>query len=89
MNDPVLILADEPTGALDTRTSFEVMGLLQQLNRSGMTVVLVTHERDIAAFASRLVTFRDGHIVDDRHNPEPADAQALLRASADSLDVAA
>ncbi|HEY0337066.1 MAG TPA: ATP-binding cassette domain-containing protein, partial [Burkholderiales bacterium] len=89
VNEPVLILADEPTGALDTRTSFEVMGLLQQLNRSGMTVLLVTHERDIAAFASRLVSFRDGHIVDDTHNPQPADAQALLRASADSLDAAA
>ncbi|MGZ5229429.1 MAG: ABC transporter ATP-binding protein [Burkholderiales bacterium] len=78
VNDPVLILADEPTGALDTHTSFEVMGLLQQLNRSGMTVVLVTHEHEIAAFASRLVGFRDGHIVDDRANPAPADAQALL-----------
>ena len=74
MNDPVLILADEPTGALDTRTSFEVMGLLQQLNRSGLTVVVVTHEHDIAAFASRLIAFRDGLIVDDRPNPRPADA---------------
>jgi putative ABC transport system ATP-binding protein len=89
VNDPVLILADEPTGALDTRTSFEVMGLLQELNRGGMTVVLVTHERDIAAFASRLVAFRDGHIVDDRRNPQAADAQALLRAAADSLGAAA
>ena len=79
VNDPVLILADEPTGALDTRTSFEVMGLLQELNRSGMTVVLVTHEHDIAAFASRVVGFRDGRVVDDRVNPRPADAQALLR----------
>ena len=79
VNDPVLILADEPTGALDTRTSFEVMGLLQQLNRGGMTVVLVTHEHDIAAFASRVIGFRDGRVVDDRRNAEPADAQALLR----------
>ncbi|HXF66437.1 MAG TPA: ABC transporter ATP-binding protein [Burkholderiales bacterium] len=78
VNDPVLILADEPTGALDTRTSFELMGLLQALNRGGMTVVLVTHERDIAAFASRVVGFRDGHVVDDRR-VEPADAQAMLR----------
>jgi putative ABC transport system ATP-binding protein len=66
VNNPVLILADEPTGALDTRTSFEVMGLLQDLNRTGMTVVLVTHEHDIADFASRVITFRDGHVVDDR-----------------------
>jgi putative ABC transport system ATP-binding protein len=79
VNDPVLILADEPTGALDTRTSCEVMALLQQLNRRGMTVVLVTHERDIAAFASRIIAFRDGHVVDDRRI-EPRDAQAQLAA---------
>ena len=79
VNDPVLILADEPTGALDSHTSFEVMGLLQQLNRSGMTVVLVTHERDIAAFASRMVSFRDGRVVDDQRISQPADAAALLR----------
>jgi putative ABC transport system ATP-binding protein len=79
VNGPVLILADEPTGALDTRTSFELMGLLQQLNRSGMTVVLVTHERDIAAFASRIISFRDGHVVDDQRVTQPADAQAMLK----------
>ena len=78
VNDPVLILADEPTGALDTRTSFEVMGLLQALNRDGMTVVVVTHEHDIAEFATRAITFRDGVVVDDRSNPHPADAAALL-----------
>ena len=79
VNDPVLILADEPTGALDTRTSCEVMGLLQQLNRDAMTVVLVTHERDIASFASRIVSFRDGHVVDDRKIAQPADAQSMLQ----------
>jgi len=79
VNNPVLILADEPTGALDTRTSFELMGLLQQLNRGGMTVVLVTHEHDIATFASRVISFRDGHVVDDQRVGEPADAQAMLR----------
>ncbi|HYH41181.1 MAG TPA: ABC transporter ATP-binding protein [Burkholderiales bacterium] len=78
VNDPVLILADEPTGALDTRTSFEVMGLLQDLNRGGLTVVLVTHEHDIADFASRVVSFRDGHVVDDRR-VVPVDAHAKLR----------
>jgi len=66
VNDPLLILADEPTGALDTRTSFEVMALLQDLNWRGITVVVVTHEHDIASFASRLVAFRDGQVVDDR-----------------------
>jgi len=79
VNNPVLILADEPTGALDTHTSFELMGLLQQLNRGGMTVLLVTHERDIASFASRIVSFRDGHVVDDQRVARPADAQAMLR----------
>ena len=79
VNDPVLILADEPTGALDTRTSFELMGLLQQLNRGGMTVVLVTHERDIATFASRTISFRDGHVVDDQRIAQPSDALAMLR----------
>ena len=79
VNNPVLILADEPTGALDTRTSVELMGLLQQLNRGGMTVVLVTHERDVATFASRIVSFRDGHVVDDQHVAQPADARQMLQ----------
>jgi putative ABC transport system ATP-binding protein len=73
VNEPKLILADEPTGALDSATSLEVMALMQALNRTGMTVVLVTHEHDIAAFASRLVTFRDGHVVSD-HAQKPTDA---------------
>ena len=79
VNNPVLILADEPTGALDTRTSFELMGLLQQLNRGGMTVVLVTHEHDIATFASRIIGFRDGHVVDDQRVAQPADARQRLQ----------
>ena len=80
VNNPVLILADEPTGALDTRTSFELMGLLQHLNRGGMTVVLVTHEHDIATFASRIISFRDGLVTDDQRISQPADAQTRLRA---------
>jgi putative ABC transport system ATP-binding protein len=81
VNDPALILADEPTGALDTRTSLEVMDLLQQLNRGGLTVVLVTHEHDVAAFASRVVSFRDGQVVNDERI-QPDDAGARLRALA-------
>jgi putative ABC transport system ATP-binding protein len=77
INDPVLILADEPTGALDTTTSCEVMALLQQLNRNGMTVVLVTHEHDIANFAGRIVGFRDGQVVEDRRVAHPNDAVAM------------
>ena len=65
VNNPSLILADEPTGALDSRTSVEIMVLLQQLNAGGMTIIVVTHENDIAAFASRVVTFRDGKVVSD------------------------
>ena len=62
---PKVILADEPTGNLDSRTSVEVMAILQQLRRSGITVVLVTHEPDIAAYTSRVVVVRDGQIVSD------------------------
>ena len=68
VNDPVLILADEPTGALDSKTSVEVMALLQQLNSEGITVVLVTHEQDVANFSRRIITFRAGHVVEDRVN---------------------
>jgi len=67
-NDPALVLADEPTGALDTRTGIEIMALLQQLNRDGITIVLVTHEHDIAAYANRIIHFRDGRVVDDLTN---------------------
>jgi putative ABC transport system ATP-binding protein len=79
VNDPKLILADEPTGALDSATSLEVMALLQQLNRTGITVVLVTHEHDIAAFASRLLAFRDGLVVSDAPNVPQDAATALAR----------
>lgn len=73
VNNPVLILADEPTGNLDTRTSFEIMELFQDLNEKGRTIVYVTHEPDIARFATRNVVFRDGKInrenmVTDRQN---------------------
>jgi putative ABC transport system ATP-binding protein len=79
VNDPKLILADEPTGALDSVTSLEVMALLQELNRGGITVVVVTHEQDIAAFASRLLAFRDGRLIGDTANA-PADAAAMVAA---------
>jgi putative ABC transport system ATP-binding protein len=78
VNDPVVILADEPTGNLDTRTSVEIMALFQGLNTKGITVVLVTHEPDIAAFADRLVVVRDGRIVKNAVNPEPQDARVVL-----------
>ena len=65
VNNPTLILADEPTGNLDTKTSAEVMSLFCQLNDEGITVILVTHEHDIAAFAKRLIRFSDGEVVED------------------------
>jgi len=65
VNQPQLILADEPTGALDSQTSEDIMRLLQDLNGQGMTVVLVTHEADIAAWARRKLVFKDGLIVED------------------------
>ena len=76
-NDPILVLADEPTGALDSQTSVEIMALLQNLNRQGITVVLVTHEREVAAYARRIILFRDGRLVEDRSN-RPRDAAADL-----------
>jgi putative ABC transport system ATP-binding protein len=79
---PLLILADEPTGALDSRTSLEIMVLFQALNREGMTVVLVTHEPDVARFVRRRLRFRDGLLVEDASNPHPDDAAALLAAQA-------
>ena len=75
VNKPSLILADEPTGNLDSHTSEEIMALFSELNREGITVVLVTHEPDIAAHAKRQVRFLDGHIVSDHATvvrPEPA-----------------
>ncbi|MGZ3407433.1 MAG: ABC transporter ATP-binding protein [Polyangia bacterium] len=69
INDPQLILADEPTGNLDSRTSVEVMALFQELQRSGITVVLVTHEPDIAAFAERVIVMRDGRVQSDQRQP--------------------
>jgi len=62
---PSMILADEPTGNLDTRTSLEIMGMLTELHKEGKTVVIVTHEHDIAAFAERVITLRDGKVVSD------------------------
>ena len=68
VTEPLLILADEPTGALDSRTSLEIMALFQELNRHGMTVVLVTHEPDVARFARRIIAFRDGKVVQDERS---------------------
>ena len=71
VNDPAIILADEPTGALDTTTGAEIMALFDTLNREDRTIAIVTHEADVAAFAQRTLTFRDGRMIDDRKNARP------------------
>ncbi|MBE3559962.1 MAG: ABC transporter ATP-binding protein [Ktedonobacteraceae bacterium] len=76
VNGPALLLADEPTGNLDSRTSVEIMGVLQALNEQGLTIVLVTHDPKIAAYAKRQVSFLDGRIVRDEPTPSPRSAQA-------------
>ena len=80
VNEPVMILADEATGNLDTRTSYEIMLLLQELNRQGKTIVFVTHEPDIAAFSSRTITLKDGKIVKDTKNEHIKSAKEALDA---------
>jgi len=79
VNDPSIVLADEPTGNLDSRTSVEVLGLFQRLNEHGITIILVTHEPDIAQFAKRHIVFRDGKIKSDRINANPRNAAEVLR----------
>jgi putative ABC transport system ATP-binding protein len=76
VTEPLIILADEPTGALDSTTSVEIMALFQALNRQGMTVVLVTHEPDVARFARRILRFRDGRVVADESQRPVAAAVA-------------
>ena len=79
VNQPSLLLADEPTGNLDSRTAVEIMDILQQLNDKGLTIVLVTHEHDISEFAKRSVVFRDGKIRKDEKNPERPRASEVLK----------
>jgi len=79
INEPKLLLADEPTGNLDTLTSMEIMGIFQDLNRRGMTVVMVTHELDIARFCLRMVVMRDGRIVRDEPVTDRLDAAEEVR----------
>lgn len=79
VNDPSIVLADEPTGNLDSRTSVEVMDVFQQLNKRGITILLVTHEPDIASFAKRQIVFRDGKIRSDRLTTDPRVAEVVLK----------
>jgi len=80
VNEPVLIIADEATGNLDTRTSYGIMSLFQELNKNGKTIVFVTHEPDIAIFSSRTITLKDGRVVKDTKNENVRSASEALAA---------
>jgi len=86
VNEPVMILADEATGNLDTRTSYEIMSLMQELNENGKTIVFVTHEPDIAGFSSRTVTLRDGRVQKDTMNVNRRSAREALASLPESDD---
>lgn len=78
VNNPVMILADEATGNLDTRTSYAIMSLFQDLNKKGITITFVTHEPDIAAFSNRTIVLKDGHIIQDHENNKVLSAAEQL-----------
>jgi putative ABC transport system ATP-binding protein len=86
VNEPVMILADEATGNLDSRTSYSIMALLQELNAQGKTIVFVTHEPDIAAFSSRTITLKDGRVIKDSPNENRKSAKEVLAALPKSDD---
>jgi putative ABC transport system ATP-binding protein len=79
VNEPVVIMADEPTGNLDSKTSYEIMGIFQQLNEKGITILMVTHEPDIAQFASTNIVFRDGKIIENKKINERKNAIEELK----------
>ncbi|TAE37763.1 MAG: ABC transporter ATP-binding protein [Runella slithyformis] len=79
VNDPSILLADEPTGNLDSKTSYEIMDLFDQLHSKGNTIVMVTHEEDIARYSHRIVRLRDGLVESDTVNPNPTKASVLAK----------
>ncbi|MGI6488510.1 MAG: ABC transporter ATP-binding protein [Syntrophothermaceae bacterium] len=86
-NDPAIVLADEPTGALDSQTGVEIMSIFQELNRNGTTIVLVTHELDIACHSQRIIRLEDGLLISDEKVTAPLDAGKEMRSPAEQGDV--
>jgi putative ABC transport system ATP-binding protein len=86
INEPEMLLADEPTGNLDSRTSVEIMTIFHQLNQRGITIIMVTHEQDIAAYAKRNVIMRDGLIRDDHLVTQRSDAKTQLQNGRDVVE---
>lgn len=86
VNNPVIILADEATGNLDTRTSFSILVLFQQLHAMGRTIIFVTHNPDIAAYSSRNIVLRDGRVISDEKNVNPASAQKMFESLPDEQE---
>lgn len=87
VNNPEIVLADEPTGNLDTRSGYEIMALFQNLHRQGRTLVVVTHEMDIAEYAGRIIKIADGKIISDAANPNMRQAQDELNKLTESKEV--
>ncbi len=77
VNDPSILLADEPTGNLDTKTSYEIMELFEEIHSGGNTIIMVTHEEDIARYAHRIIRLRDGLIESDVVNPNPTNPREM------------
>ena len=86
VNNPAVILADEATGNLDTRSSFEILVLFQQLHREGRTIIFVTHNPDIAQYSSRNIRLRDGHVIEDKRNPQILSVAEALAALPRNID---
>jgi putative ABC transport system ATP-binding protein len=90
VNQPEILLADEPTGNLDTRTSIDIMGIFQELNNAGITIIMVTHELDIAAYCKRILVMRDGEIISDNVNNNRSlagEALALLNHAEQNAEI--
>lgn len=87
VNEPVILLADEATGNLDTRTSFQILTLFQRLHREGKTIIFVTHNPEIALYSSRNIVLKDGHITSDEYNNDIKSAEEVYKSLPKEIDV--